>query len=88
MIEKDFSLLVSLIAIGIAICGALVCLFQGEIGLMQGLPLVIIGLVLFPLVYKSNNEKVSELNENIEKIMFFVKIIIIIISFIYVYKIV
>lgn len=86
--EQDFTLLISFIPLGIAVCGALVCLLQGNIGFMQGLPLIIIGLILFPLVLKSNSEKISEFNEKLEKIMFFITIIIIAISFIYLYTMV
>jgi hypothetical protein len=85
--EQDFLFLAALIAFGITICSALVCIFQGQFGLISGVPLVFVGCLFFPLMYKSNNDKVSNFNEKLEKIMFFATIIIIAISFLYIYRI-
>ena len=83
--EKDFTILLSLIALGIVVCGALITFFQGNEGFMQGFPLIIIGLIFFPLILKSNSEKISEFNENLEKVMFFITLIIIAVSFVSLY---
>ena len=85
--EQDFLLLASIVALGITVCSALICIFQGQYGIISGVPLVFIGCLFFPLMYKSNTDKVSHFNENLEKIMFFVTIIIIAISFLYMYKV-
>ncbi len=84
--EHGIILLASLVTLGITVCSALVCIFQGQYGLLSGVPLVFIGVLFFPLIYKSDTEKVSEFDEKLEKIMFFVTIIIIAISFLYIYK--
>ena len=84
--EHGIILLASLVALGITVCSVLVCIFQGQYGLLSGVPLVFIGVLFFPLIYKSDTEKVSEFDEKLEKIMFFVTIIIIAISFLYIYK--
>ncbi len=83
--EQDFTLLLSFVALGITICGALVTFLQGSAGFTQGIPIMIIGLIFFPLILKSNSERVSELNEKLEKIMFFITLIIIAVSFVSLY---
>ncbi|WP_409200941.1 hypothetical protein [Methanobrevibacter sp. DSM 116169] len=80
--EKDIIFLISLVALGIAI-------IAGTVGFLNAqfvLPLLLIGIILIIFILLAYKKNLSHFIENIEKIMFIVTLIIIVSSFILVYK--
>ncbi|MDR3222341.1 MAG: energy-converting hydrogenase A, subunit K [Methanobrevibacter sp.] len=80
--EKDLIILTSLVAIGVFILGAVVSLLQS----MQILPILILGIIFLALILLQIYPKFNHITENLEKIVFFIVLFLIIISFIYLYK--
>ena len=80
--EKVIVYLTSLVAIGIIIVGLLATVLHSTILA----PIPIIGLILFVLTVLTNKGHFAHKIESLEKIMFFITFIVIICSFILLYK--
>lgn len=80
--EKDFIVLVSLVALGVVIASGLTMLIQR----WEVFPVTIFGIVMFPLIFLQNKEKFVHITENLESIVFIVTLFIIAISFVVLYK--
>lgn len=80
--EKDFIVLVSLVAIGVVIASGITMLIQR----WEVFPVVIFGIIMFPLILLQNKEKFAHITENLENIIFIVTLFIIAISFLVLYK--
>ena len=80
--EKVIVYLTSLVAIGIIIVGLLVTLLHSTILA----PIPILGLILLVLILLTNKGHFAHKIESLEKIMFFITFIVIICSFILLYK--
>ncbi|MDR2544318.1 MAG: hypothetical protein LBD03_02035 [Methanobrevibacter sp.] len=80
--ERDLIILTSFIAIGIFVLGTVVSLLQS----IQILPILILGIIFLILILLQVYSKFNHITENFEKIVFFVTLFSIIISFIYLYE--
>jgi energy-converting hydrogenase A subunit K len=80
--ERTFIILTSLVAMGIFILGIVVTLMDST----QILPIVILGIIFSILILLQVYPEYNHISENLEKIVFIVALISIIISFIYLYK--
>ncbi|RBQ23801.1 hypothetical protein ALNOE001_06900 [Candidatus Methanobinarius endosymbioticus] len=80
--EKDFIILVSLVAIGIIIASGLTVIIQR----WEVIPVTIFAIIMFPLILLQNTEKFTHITENLENIVFIITLAIIVISFIVLYK--
>ena len=80
--EKVIVYLTSLVAIGIIVVGLLATLFHSTVLA----PIPILGVILAILVLLTNKGNFAHTVENLEKIMFFVTFIVIICSFLLLYK--
>ena len=80
--EKVIVYLTSLVAIGIIVVGLLATLLHSTILA----PIPILGVILAILVLLTNKGNFAHKIENLEKIMFFITFIVIICSFILLYK--
>ena len=80
--EKGIILLSALTIVGVIIASALVVITQE----IMAIPIVIIAIMLTLLIFYQNKDKISHLSENLEKIMFILTLLFIIISFILLYK--
>jgi len=74
--------LTSLIALGVFILGLVVTLVQS----FSILPIAILGIIFLILILLQYYNKVNHITENLEKIVFIITLILIAISFIYLYK--
>lgn len=79
--EKELRILTSLVALGVFIVAGLAAYFQS----ILALPLAIIGIIFVPFILMQNNEKRAHIAETLEKAAFLITLIIIILSFIYLY---
>jgi len=80
--EKDFVLLVSLLAVGITIVSGLAVVLQR----WEVLPVTIFGLIMFPLIMLQTKKKFVHITENIENVVFIITLAVIAIGFIMLYK--
>ncbi|MDR2873997.1 MAG: hypothetical protein LBV42_04590 [Methanobrevibacter sp.] len=80
--ERNLIILTSFVAMGIIVLGIVVTLMNS----IQILPIIILGIILSILVLLQAYPKYNHIAENLERIVFFVALISIIISFIYLYK--
>ena len=80
--ERNFTILTSLLAVAIIIVSGLAAVLHR----WEVLPVVIFGLIMFPLIVLQNKEKFAHLIENIENIVFIITLAIIAIGFIMLYK--
>ncbi|MDR3291889.1 MAG: energy-converting hydrogenase A, subunit K [Methanobrevibacter sp.] len=80
--EKDLIILTSLVAIGVLVLGAVVSLLQS----IQILPILILGIIFLVLILLQIYPKFNHITENLEKIVFFIVLGCIVISFIYLYN--
>lgn len=80
--EKELRILTSLVALGVFIVAGLAAYFQS----ILALPLAIIGIIFVPFILMQNNEKRAHIAETLEKAAFLITLIIIILSFIYLYS--
>jgi energy-converting hydrogenase A subunit K len=80
--EKDLILLISFVAIGVIIASGLVVVFQTIVVI----PVLIFGIIMFPLILLQNKKKFIHLAENLEKVIFFITLVIIAVSFAILYK--
>lgn len=80
--QKIIVYLTALVAVGIFIVGLIAAIFHS----MSLAPIAVIGLILTVIVLLTNNGNFSHTTDNLEKIMFFVTFIIIICSFILLYR--
>lgn len=80
--EKVIIYLTSLVAIGIIVVGLLATLLHSTILA----PIPILGVILAILVLLTNKGNFAHKIENLEKVMFFITFIVIICSFILLYK--
>lgn len=80
--EKGIILLSALTIVGVIIASALVVITQE----IMAISIVIIAIMLTLLIFYQNKDKISHLSENLEKIMFILTLLFIIISFILLYK--
>ncbi|MBR6024507.1 MAG: hypothetical protein IK044_06120 [Methanobrevibacter sp.] len=80
--EKVIVYLTSLVAIGIIIVGLLATIFHSTILA----PIPILGLILLVLILLTNKGHFAHKIESLEKVMFFITFIVIICSFILLYK--
>lgn len=80
--EKVIVYLTSLVAIGIIVVGLLATLLHSTILA----PIPILGVILAILVLLTNKGNFAHKIENLEKVMFFITFIVIICSFILLYK--
>ncbi|MEA4957243.1 hypothetical protein SDC9_08453 [bioreactor metagenome] len=80
--EKDFIVLTSCVAIGIIIASGLAVVIQR----WEVIPVTIFGFLMFPLILLQNKEKFAHITENLENIVFMITLVIIIVSFILLYK--
>lgn len=80
--EKDFIVLVSLVALGAVVANGLNMMIQR----WEVFPVTIFGIVMFPLIFLQNKEKFVHITENLENIVFILTLFIIAISFIILYK--
>lgn len=80
--EKGIILLSALTIVGVIIASALVVITQE----IMAIHIVIIAIMLTLLIFYQNKDKISHLSENLEKIMFILTLLFIIISFILLYK--
>lgn len=80
--EKDFIVLVSFVAIGVAIASGITMIIQR----WEVFPVFVFGVIMFPLALLQNKEKFAHITENLENIVFIVTLFIITISFIVLYK--
>lgn len=81
-IEKDLSFLMSLVAIGAVIVSALAMFIHSTSLLIIAVPCLIIAILMALM----NKKSIVKISENLETIVFFFTLIVIIISFIYLYK--
>lgn len=82
MADKELIILSSFLTIGIIIISSLVYIFQSSLGL----PILILAVILLALLLFLKEGKITSIVENLEKLAFIVTLIIIIISFIILYK--
>lgn len=80
--EKVIVYLTSLVAIGIIVVGLLATLLHSTVLA----PIPILGVILAILVLLTNKGNFAHKIENLEKVMFFITFIVIICSFILLYK--
>ncbi|WP_297982723.1 energy-converting hydrogenase A, subunit K [uncultured Methanobrevibacter sp.] len=80
--EKELRILTSLVALGVFIVAGIAAYFQS----ILALPLAIIGIIFVPFILMQNNEKRAHIAETLEKAAFLITLIIIILSFIYLYS--
>ncbi|MBE6511293.1 MAG: hypothetical protein E7Z74_08585 [Methanobrevibacter millerae] len=80
--EKVIVYLTSLVAIGIIVVGLLATLLHSTVLA----PIPILGVILAILILLTNKGNFAHKIENLEKIMFFITFIVIICSFILLYK--
>ena len=80
--EKVIVYLTSLVAIGIIVVGLLATILHSIVLA----PIPILGLILFGLTLLTNKGHFAHKVESLEKIMFFITFIVIICSFILLYK--
>ncbi|MDR2830040.1 MAG: energy-converting hydrogenase A, subunit K [Methanobrevibacter sp.] len=80
--EKGLVILTSFVAIGIIALSAVVSLLQS----MQILPILILGIIFLVLILLQVYPKFNHVSENLEKIVFFMTLIWIMVSLIYLYK--
>ena len=80
--EKVIVYLTSLVAIGIIVVGLLATILHSIVLA----PIPILGLILFVLTLLTNKGHFAHKVESLEKIMFFITFIVIICSFILLYK--
>ncbi|MDL2270798.1 hypothetical protein LJC03_03205 [Methanobrevibacter sp. OttesenSCG-928-I08] len=80
--EKDIRVLLSLVAVGIAIVAGTITFLN----FTPVLSLLIIAIILFIFILLSNKKNISHLVENIEKVIFVITLIIIVSGFLLVYK--
>jgi energy-converting hydrogenase A subunit K len=80
--EKDFITLISFIVFGVIVASLLPTILQlNVVG-----PVAIFGIILFLLVLLQNKKKFIHITENLEKVIFFITLFIIAISFVILYK--
>ncbi len=82
MSSRKITYLTALVAIGIIIVGLIATIFHS----MLLVPIPVIGVVLTIILLLTNKGNFSHTTENLEKIMFFITFIIIICSFIMLYR--
>ena len=80
--EKGVVYLTSLVAIGIIVVSVLGCLYQS----MMFAPLAIIGLIFFILILLTNKGNFAHKIESLEKVFFIITFLVIVVSFILLYK--
>lgn len=80
--EKDLIILTSFVVFGVIVASLLPAILHMSIVA----PVVIFGIIMFSLVLLQNKKKFIHLTENLEKIVFFITIFIIAISFVVLYK--
>lgn len=80
--EKDFIVLTSFITFGVIVASLLPTILQ--IGVAA--PVAIFAIIMFPLVLLQTRKKFIHITENLEKVVFFVTLLIIAISFVILYK--
>lgn len=80
--EKDLIVLTSFVAVGIIVASGLAAILQRSVVF----PVVIFGIIMFPLILLQSREKFTHIAENLEKIVFFSTLIIIALSFAIIYK--
>ncbi|OQD59233.1 energy-converting hydrogenase A, subunit K [Methanobrevibacter arboriphilus JCM 13429 = DSM 1125] len=80
--EKDFVVLTSCMAIGVILASGFAAVLQRWLVL----PVTIFGIIMFSLILLQNKEKFAHITENLENIVFMITLIIIIISFIILFK--
>jgi len=80
--EKDFIILISFVVFGVIIASVLPTILQMSVVA----PVAIFGIIVFPLVLLQNRKKFVHISENLEKVIFFITLFIIAISFAILYK--
>lgn len=80
--EKDLIILTSIVAFGIIVASGLTVILQINVVA----PVAIFGIIMFPLVLLQSRKKFIHITENLEKIIFFITLFIIAISFAILYK--
>ena len=80
--ERNYTILTSLLAVGIIIVSGLAVVLQR----WEVLPVTIFGLIMFPLIALQNKKKFAHITENIENIVFIITLAIIAIGFVMLYK--
>lgn len=80
--EKGLVILTSFVAVGIIVLSTVVSLLQS----MQILSVLILGIIFLVLILLQVYPKFNHIAENLEKIVFFITLICITVSLIYLYK--
>ena len=80
--EKGMVILISLVAFGIILISGLIAYFHTTLAL----PIIIMGIIFAILILSLKSHKQAVFTENLEKLVFAITLIIIIISFIVLYK--
>ena len=80
--EKDLIVLVSLVAFGVIVASGLAVILQINVVA----PVMVFGIIMFPLVLLQSKKKFTHITENLEKVVFFITLLIIGISFAFLYK--
>jgi hypothetical protein len=80
--EKDTRILLSLVALGIAIVATTITFLDFN----PVFSLILIGIIFFIFILLSNKKNISHLIENLEKVIFILTLIIIVSAFLLVYK--
>ncbi|MDR2624688.1 MAG: hypothetical protein LBC39_09045 [Methanobrevibacter sp.] len=80
--EEGLVILTSFVAIGIIVLGTVVSLLQS----MEILAILILGIVFLILILLQVYPKFSHIAENLERIVFFIALVFIMVSLIYLYK--
>jgi len=80
--EKDFIVLTSCVAIGVILASGFAAVLQRGVVI----PVTIFGIIMFSLILLQNKEKFAHKIENLENIVFIITLVIIIISFIMLFK--
>ena len=79
--ENDFIMLASFLVVGVIIASGLSAILQNSVIF----PVTLFGFALFSLMPFLNKEKGAHFTENIEKWIFFLTLIIIVIAFVLLY---
>ncbi|MDR2966411.1 MAG: energy-converting hydrogenase A, subunit K [Methanobacteriaceae archaeon] len=80
--EKDLIVLTSLVALGVIVASGLSVILQ--INVMT--PVLIFGIIMFPLILLQTKKRFIYITENLEKMVFFVTLFTIAISFAILYN--
>ena len=80
--EKDFIVLIAIATFGVFVASVLPTVLHMNIVA----PVAIFGIIMFPLVLLQSRKKFVNIAENLEKFVFILTLLIIAVSFVFLYK--